>query len=99
MSIDSLVLTPELRAIQGALELALFAVPEVVFVSVAFSATESGTVLVSIGTGRPDLLQACAREIAELILRTLYEHDSARAWNPAIHLMRGRIKGCIHNTT
>jgi hypothetical protein len=89
---DLLVLTPELRALREELERVLFAVPEVVFVSVGFSATDTGAVLVSLGTGRPDLLQVRAEELATLILRTLYACDS-RAWNPAIQILKGRIKG------
>jgi hypothetical protein len=66
--------------------------PWVSFVSVGFSSANENVVLVSIGTTRPDLLQVLATGIVTLILQELHKHDAERAWNPDIHILKGRTK-------
>jgi hypothetical protein len=92
MSHETPVLSSSLKSLREDIETTLLEMPWVTFVSVGFLAADPNVVLVSIGTTRPDLLQVLATDLATQILRKLHESDPDRAWNPDIHILKGRTK-------
>jgi len=86
------VLSDQSTQIRAEIEDALLAQPLVSFVSVGFLAADSRAVLVSIGTERPDLVAIIAERLVEPVLRILHQHDPERAWNPDIHILKGRTR-------
>jgi len=83
--------SPQLQ-LRADLETRLLALPYVDFVSIGFLSEAPGALLVSIGTTRPDILQALARDMVTTLMERLYEHDEDMAWNPDIHILKGRIR-------
>ncbi len=92
MPAEQPVLSSTMARIRAEIEDVLLARPHVSFVSVGFVAADPRAVLVSIGTARPDLLQVSAREIVSAALSVLYAHEPERAWNPDIHILKGRVR-------
>ena len=90
---ERLVLSSSLLQLRDDLEARLLAFPHVDFVSIGFKSELPGALLVSLGTARPDLLQVLAPDLVSALLKTLYEHDGETAWNPDIHILKGRVRG------
>jgi len=77
--------------IRAALESDLLAIDVVDFVSVAFSRENASTVMVTIGTQRPDLVTALLQtHIIPALARHL--HDQPMLENPEIQILRGSSK-------